>query len=393
MRGRALRPGVSGGRCHALGLLSLLAGGLLTGCGTAPPPPPNPFAGRAPFFEPGSQPGKLAGNQGGSLRQEAKAGSQGDLFQGPPKARTVRPARPFCAGTTRSRDGRRLSFRILGTGQGGEGDGPDAVLHLARQEALRRALNCGGERQIVRSFFDNLYHIGGREGQVVEQDLVETLAAFARYEERSRSCRVEGSRLTCQVVLVGELRLEESDPGFGISGISLPRGGVLPEGSDLRMGLRVRVPGKGRVRLYLFDVDRRGEGVLLYPLPAQAEGRLPGNRPMTLPPPGSRERFAVALPPGASRTVERLFVLALRKGRLDVPVVATSAGEGGVYYRIPDFRKNVLHRLFRLPGAGSLWTLREVPFEIVPKAAAGADPLAAPPMGDTNVTAQQRSIP
>ena len=72
---------------------------------------------------------------------------------------------------------------------------------------------------------------------------------------------------------------------------------------------------------------------------------------------------------------------------LDVPVVATPAGPGGVYYRVPDFRKNVLHRLFRLPGAGSLWTLREVPFEIVQKAAGGEDPLAAPSTSGKNVTA------
>ena len=377
MKRERLRPGVAGGRLHALGLLALVAGGLLAGCAT--PPPPNPFDGRTPLFG--------AGGPGGSLRQAERKGVPGALPSGAPGDRMDPRARSFCTGTSLSRDGRRLSFHLVGTGQGGEGDGPDAVLHLARQDALRRAMDCGGDRQIVRSFFDNVYHIGDREGQVLEQDLVETLAAFARYEERAPLCRVAGSRLTCQVVLVGELRLEEVDPGFGISRISLPRGGVVPVGSDFRMGLRVRVPGKAPVRLYLFDVDQTGEGVLLYPLPGTEEGRLPGNRTVTLPPPGSREMFRVALPPGSSRTVERLFVIALRQGHLDVPVVATSAGPGGVYYRVPDFRKNVLHRLFRLPGAGSLWTLREVPFEIVPKAAGGEDPLAAPSTSGKNVTA------
>ena len=378
MKRQLLRPPLSGGRLHSLALCALLAGGLLTGCETSPPP--NPFEGRAPLF--------VEGGKGGPLRQMETKGFQGALPSGPQKNRPEPMARSFCTGTSLSRDGRRLSFHIEGTGQGGESDGPDAVLHLARQDALRRAMDCGGDRQIVRSFFDNVYHIGDREGQVLEQDLVETLAAFARYEERSPHCRISGSRLTCQVVLVGELRLEEVDPGFGISGISLSRGGVLPVGSDLRMGLRVRVPGKAPVRLYLFDVDQAGEGVLLYPLPTTGEGRLPGNQPLTLPPPGSRESFRVALPPGASRTVERLFVIALRQGSLDVPVVATPAGPGGLYYRIPDFRKNVLHRLFRQKGAGSLWTLREVPFEIVPKAAKGSDPLAAPPAVDAHVTAK-----
>ncbi|MGC8530021.1 MAG: hypothetical protein ACP5OP_07480 [Leptospirillia bacterium] len=359
-----------------------MAGALLTGCGTTHVPPPNPFAGKGFFSD--------FADREGSLRQEREKSNSGGRSR---EASRLPLDRSFCAGTSLSRDGRRLSFRMVGTGQGGESDAPDAVLRLARQAALRRAMDCGGQRQIVRSFFDNVYHIGDREGQVLEQDLVETLAAFSRYEERSPSCRIAGSRLTCRVVLVGELRLEESDPSFEISGITLPRGGVLPAGSVLRMALRVQVPGTEPVRLYLFDVDRQGQGVLLYPLPSRAEGPIPGNRLVTIPPSGSREKFIVALPPGASRTVERLFVIVLRKGRLDVPVVATSAGQGGVYYRIPDFRKNVLRRLFRLRGAGSLWTLREVPFEIVPKSAEGSDPPAAIPMVDSVDINRQRSNP
>ena len=379
MRRPSFRRAVSGGSLCSLAMIVLLAGGLLSGCGKAELPPPNPFEGKGFFPNPARRAGVLPREGKGGVLGAHSLGRAGDPLSG-----------SFCGGTSLSRDGRRLSFRISGTGQGGESDGPDAVLHLARQDALRRALDCGGHRQIVRSFFDNLYHIGGREGQVLEQDLVETMAAFARYDVRSHSCKIAGSRLTCRVLLVGELRLEESDPDFGITRIALPQGGVLPEGSDLRMNLRVRVPGKEPVRLYLFDVDRRGEGVLLYPLPTQTGEEALGNQPLTLPPPGSQERFRVALPPGAPRTVERLFVIALRKGRLDVPVVVSPAGAGGVFYRIPDFRRSVLHRLFRLRGAGSLWTLREVPFEIVPKTAGGSNPLTVTPMIDT---LQQRRIP
>ena len=334
-------------------LLSLSTGALLSlsGCTGFDTPPPNPFEDRKIFLET-KGPGR--GEEGVSSALGRGAGEN------------------FCAGTRFSADGRRMRFSLTGRGEGGEGDAPDRVLALARRAALDRALRCSGNRQIVRSFFDNLYRIGGREGQVIEQDLIETMAAFSRYEEKVPSCQVRRARLSCRVLLVGEMRIEKADPGFGVTDLELSGGGVLPAGSDLNVRLTISVPSGKPVWLYLFDVDSEGRGSLLYPVPQETSlasgelpaGRVPGNVALVLPPVGSHERFRVALPQGQTRTVERLFVIVLRKGPLKVREREHLQKNHAVFYEVPRFSKDVLGQLFALPGAGSLWTFREVPFEI-----------------------------
>lgn len=340
-------PLMFGGRSlGGLWLRGLLLGGVmvLSGCAGSSASPPNPFEGGA-FFPEVSGPassGRGALSRGGALR--------GDTF---------------CQGTALSGEKGVMHFSLVGVGRGGESDAPDQVMALARRDALGRALRCSGTRQIVRSFFDNMYHIGDREGQVLEQDLIETMAAFSRYEATSQSCHVTGVRLTCRVRLLGEMRIEKADPGFAITNLSLPRGGVLPAGSSLTVKLKVRVPATRRVWLYLFDVDSRGQGSLLYPSTKDPTETSSANALLTLPRPGSGEIFRVALPPKAKRTVEHLFVVVLRKGPLTLAPHGQAQGKNAVLQAVPDFSREVLRQLFRLRGAGSLWTFREIPFEIV----------------------------
>lgn len=358
-----VRSGASLGKGRRVFRFLGLAGALvIAGCTGGQTPPPNPFASSS-FFREGAAPSA-----------KAPAG---------PRVASRIPVAPLCAGTALSADRKRMTFDLVGQGRGGEKDGPDEVLRLARVDALSRALRCSGNRQIVRSFFDNVYKIGDREGQVISRDLTETMAALSRYEALSPDCHVASALLSCRERLRGEMRLEEEDPSFTIGEISLPHGGVLSEGESLTVSFRLgeagaSVRGARHVRLYLFDVDLRGEGFLLYPLPLSrktlpaggaSEGLFPGNSRVTLPPPGAPLRFRVALSPGERRTVERLFIVALRKGRLRLPAVGTPYGKDGSLYRVKDFRSGVLRQLFRLRGPGSLWTMREVPFEIRGKAA------------------------
>ncbi len=360
-----------------------LAGALVfAGCAGGQTPPPNPFASSS-FFREGAAPSSKAPG---------------------PRVASRTPVAPLCAGTVLSSDRKRMTFDLVGKGRGGEKDGPDEVLRLARIEALSRALRCSGNRQIVRSFFDNVYKIGDREGQVISRDLTETMAALTRYEALSPVCRVAGSRLSCRERLRGEMRLEEEDPSFTIGEIALPHGGVLSEGESLTVSFQLGGGGaSGRggrgVRLYLFDVDSRDEGFLLYPLSLSGKllpaggasgGLVPGNSRVTLPPPGAPFRFRVALSPGDRRTVERLFIVALRKGRLHLPTAKTPYGKDGSLTRVKNFRSEVLGQLFGLRGPGSLWTMREVPFEIRGKAADDHWPADRTTLSDKK---RQRSFP
>ncbi|MGC8501155.1 MAG: hypothetical protein ACP5OS_08290 [Leptospirillia bacterium] len=361
----------------ALCLLGVSAALALSGCTEGQAPPPNPFASSSFFREGAGQPAAPPG----------------------PRVSSRTLVAPLCAGTALSSDRKRMTFDLVGQGRGGEKDGPDEVLRLARRDALSRALRCSGNRQIVRSFFDNVTKIGDREGQVISRDLTETMAALSRYEVVAHVCRVAKSGLSCRVRLRGEMRVEEEDPSFTIGEIALPHGGVLSEGEPLTVSFRLggggaSVRGARPVRIYLFDVDARGEGFLLSPLPLPAGGAsggvFPGNARVTLPPPGA-PHLRVALSPGERRTVERLFIVALRKGRLHIPTVKIAYGKNGPsLYRVKDFRSGVLSQLFRHRGPGSLWTMREIPFEIRGKA---ADDHPSADRTTLSATKRQRSFP
>lgn len=266
-----------------------------------------------------------------------------------------------------SADRQKMYFRMDGRGTGGEHDGPDEVMVLARKDALERVLRCSGERQILESFYDNTYQMGGRSGQILSRDLFETLAAFSRDETIFRKCRIRGKSLVCKIRIQGWIRTESSDPSFAIRSFGMGNQGVFREGETLTIQFRLTRPA----RIYVFDVEEDGQANLLFPTPlsGRMKNPLPAGELLSYPLPGSRTVLRVRLPGGRTRTLERLVIVALRKGRLEER--SGASGNGGKIgareklYVIGDFRKTVLEKLYRMRGPGRNWTMREIPFEIV----------------------------
>lgn len=269
-----------------------------------------------------------------------------------------------CADVSWSKDRRKMFYRMEGHGVGGEHDGPDEVLALARKEALLRVLRCSGERQILESFYDNTYVTDGKVGQAISRDLFETLDAFSRDETVFKTCRVAGKSLACTIRLQGWIRTETPDPAFSIRSFGMGRRGVFQDGEFL--SIRFRLTRSARV--YLFDVEKKGQTALLFPVPLA--GRFPNPVPagkiILYPPAGSRIRLRVRVPAGRTRTLERLVIVAIRKGRLGLSGRISQKKKGKeTLYAVGDFQKEVLPRLYRLRGPGRNWTFREIPFEIV----------------------------
>ena len=268
-----------------------------------------------------------------------------------------------------SADRRKMFFRMDGRGTGGEHDGPDEVVALARKDALERVLRCSGERQILESFYDNTYQIGGRSGQVLSRDLFETMAAFSRDETIFRKCRIRGKSLACRIRIQGWIRIESADPSFVIRSFGMGNHGVFREGETLTVRFRLTRPA----RTYLFDVEENGQANLLFPTPlsGRMKNPLPAGKLLSYPLPGSRTVLRVRLPEGRTRTLERLVIVALHKGSMDFGEKSEASRNGRKkgarekLYVIGDFRKTVLENLYRRRGPGREWTMREIPFEIV----------------------------
>ena len=301
-----------------------------------------------PFGEDGPQ-GTLMG----------KVESNNRLFE-----ETKDPFQNSCRTTRWAGDRRKMFFLMDGRGTGGEHDGPDEVLALARKDALERVLRCSGERQVLESFYDNTYQSGGKAGQVLARDLFETLAAFSQDETLFRRCRVTEKSLICVIRIKGWIRTESTDPSFAIRSFGMGQRGILQEGDNLSVRFRLTRPA----RVYLFDVEEDGQANLLFPTPlsGRLKNPLPSGKVLTYPPPGSRTRLRVRVPREKTRTLERLVIIALRKGGLDLPEeFSPTPKTPEKLYPIGDFQKTVLAGLYRMSGPGRYWTMREIPFEIV----------------------------
>jgi hypothetical protein len=278
-------------------------------------------------------------------------------------------------------DGRTFRFVMAGEGRGDEEDSPAKVLRRARRSALARVERCTGEQRIIASFFDASDRIGGREEQLLDRELLESLESLVRYEIRRRICRVEGKGFVCRVVLSGALRVVASDPAFRIVSAGTGHRGVYRPGEDLRVRFRLTRPAN----LYLFDVDGKGQAFLLFPVREPGPGvrernsprnPLPAGREIVLPSPENKsagrgvageERFVVTLPPGRRRTVEHLWLIALRGGHLFSKEEVFPVRPGGSpeeFFPVGNFRKKVLARLFRMNLPGRDWTIRVISFEI-----------------------------
>lgn len=257
-----------------------------------------------------------------------------------------------------------MHFIAEGKGIGGEHDGPDEVLRIARDMALSRALRCSGERRIISSFFDDTYRIGGHEGQVIDREIFETLESQSSYEVTSRSCQIAEKNLLCRVTLRGTMQVVRHDPTFRIrtEGFGIK---VYKTGEVMRARFRLTKPAN----VYLFDVDENGQAALLFPnaLLDVPKNPLPAGKCIVYPPEGIQGiRLVASLPPGRKRTLEHLWVIALRDFELMAPgEIGKIRSERGDLLMVGNFRKNILGRLYRMNIPGRMWTMREIPFEIV----------------------------
>ena len=331
------------------GLLTLLL--LLPGCQTpgrpgqqVPGAPLNPPSGTLPV--PGKKPAGPPGNPA------------------PPIASPAPPELLPCGSLALSASRSRVEFLIAGAGIMEKSASDQTVLALAERAALSRLDRCTGIEKTLSGFYDSTHVPDPGDRQRILRKMKRALDLYPRYRILRESCRKEGERRSCQVVIGGTVRRLRREPAFSIRSMGIGKSGVLREGETMHIRFSLTRPAT----VYLFDVDERGRATLLFPGHLGEERRIPAGTTVVFPPENQKAVTLVAtLSSGMKNHVGHIWILAL-EGR-SLPVLENlwkKSLSDGTLPVVDHFFGGLLPKMSS-PGKGVGWSLRVIPYQIAGK--------------------------
>ncbi len=276
------------------------------------------------------------------------------------------PSASPCGSVIVSASGARLEFVMSGTGSLKKNPSRERLLALARQDALARLDRCARLDARLSGFYDRTYLPDARDPALISRMIRKALAPLPRYRIVSEDCQENGDRQSCQVTLEGTLRIFRQDSRFRILSAGPGRAGPFREGEALQLRLSLTKSGW----IWIFDVDRKEGATLLFPgapFPDEKNG-IPAGKSLVFPPETQTAiRLVAALPPGTTKRIAHLWVVALR--RPDWPELAAigeKKPEGDGRISTEHFLAGILPSIGTSTPPGG-WSLRVIPYEVLSK--------------------------
>ncbi|EQD25511.1 MAG: hypothetical protein D084_Lepto4C00106G0001, partial [Leptospirillum sp. Group IV 'UBA BS'] len=267
----------------------------------------------------------------------------------------------------------RLEFLISGRGVLKKSASFEAVQKRAEREAVARLIRCSGLGRAISGFYDrSRAPVPGDERRMARKIRM-ALGVVPRYRVLRESCREEGESRSCQVAIEGTVRRLRLDPRFVVRSSGVGKAGVLENGETVHVRFSLSRPAT----VYLFDVDEKGRGTLLFPGPLFGWTALPAGSRIVFPPEDQKAVTLVArLPAGSSWRLGHLFIMALAGRTLPgVESLVKNPRTDGNLPVVEDFFGRLLPELGHRAKGGD-WSLRVIPYETVGK---GPSPPATAP--------------
>lgn len=253
---------------------------------------------------------------------------------------------------------------MAGQGVMGKTASDRTLLGFAEREAIARLSRCTGIERTLSGFYDATHVPDPGDRRRVVRKIKRALDLRPRFRIVWESCREEGERRSCQIVIEGTVRRLGGDPAFSIRSFGIGKTGVIRDGETMHVRFSLTRPAT----VYLFDVDEGGKATLLFPGPLEEEGWVPAGSRVVIPPENQKAVTLVAtLSPGMKKHVGHIWILAL-EGRIfpKAENLWRKSGPDGTLPVVGDFFGGLLPEI-QPPGQGGGWSLRVIPYEIVGK--------------------------
>ncbi|MGC8501329.1 MAG: hypothetical protein ACP5OS_09220 [Leptospirillia bacterium] len=340
-----------------LGGLSVLLPGCVTSGGPSPPSRPEKIASSSLPPSPAKKP--------------PRAPEHPVVL--PPSSPVHAPLHSACGTITRSPSGQWLDFLIAGRGILPTGASDKAVLARAEKNAVDRLDRCSGITRRLSAFYEGNSVSSPQDKRKILAQLGKILDLSPRFHMVRESCHDAGKNRSCDAFIEGRLRrLRPPDSGFLLHTSGLGQSGLLREGESIRL----RIFSSRSARVYLVDVDDRGQGVLLDPEPLPGGLSVPAGTWITYPPDTQKSlSLLAALPPKIPRTAGHLWVVA-REDSSPLPEKLRPEAAKGSLSVLKDFFGGFLSPIVHSKAG---WTFKVIPYEIV-RASPPSSGSPAPPI-------------
>ncbi|MDA8027521.1 MAG: DUF4384 domain-containing protein [Nitrospiraceae bacterium] len=309
-------------------------------------------------------PGETLNPPSGTLAAPGKKPVGPPRSQASPMVSSAPPMLPPCGSLSISSSKREVEFLMAGEGVMGKTASDRTILDLAEREAISRLDRCTGIARMLSGFYDKTHVPDPGDRQKIFRKIKRALDLDPRFRVVRESCREEGERRSCQVVIEGTVRRLRRDPAFSIRSMGIGKSGVLQEGETMHIRFSLTRPAT----VYLFNVDERGRATLLFPGHLGEEGGIPAGTPVVIPPENQKAVTLVAtLSSGMKNHVGHIWILALEGRKIPkAEDLWKKSAPDGTLPVVGNFFGGLLPKVSP-PGKGGGWSLRVIPYQIVGK--------------------------